>query len=791
MSSKTLFHGSAPVMPTTKCRTCGAARQSLPFCMHDGFLFERGFALGDRYTLDERIGAGSSALVFGGRDTVLGRSVAIKVMRPSAVSNPAEAQRFLRAVRLGSQLQHENIVVVHDCGEDRELGVVYLVMERLVGSTLADQHSRMQRMPWPRVISIAIQVCRALAESHRLGILHRDLSPRNVMLVSTSTRSDIVKLCDFGLARSSSGSDRVTATGIPVGTPAYMSPEQIRGDAAQDHRLDLYAVGSIAYELLSGALSHDAPNPVALIASKLSTRPTPLSERFPDLELPAGLERIIMQCLDPEPAGRPESATALEQQLLAIQATPVAPAIGDLVGQRVGGYRVLERINQGGMGEVFRVEHEVLKTRAALKVLLPEVAASPDALDRFVQEARTSSEIGSPHIPRCYDFGFLADKRAYMLMELVEGESVAAMIARHGPLPVAEVKQILQEAAEAFALAHDRGIIHRDIKPEHLIVERRGSALYVKILDFGIAKVFASNTGLTQAGAFMGTALYCSPEQVLGQPVDAASDVYALGATAYEMLTGQRPYGGEAGHVLGLKTQRDPIAMLKLRPELPSAVVSTIERMMVRDRSQRLATMRAAASEISAWPEDPVRTLAPASAPVTTPAATTPATTATTTTPPTTPPTLRTRIGARPSRAGRWIAGVTTACIVLVVAITLWPSSSPRPGSRPSEAAVPAATPAAAAESRPAAKPSPTATPAPAARPAAAASAAPVPRDSAPSTDRESERTGAARATEPQKAATPRPPESQTPRRPVRDNRSAPSRPASPKQRDVLIVDPW
>jgi serine/threonine-protein kinase len=299
------------------------------------------------------------------------------------------------------------------------------------------------------------------------------------------------------------------------------------------------------------------------------------------------------------------------------------------------------------MGEVYLVEHDVIGTQAALKVLLPEIATNAEAVERFIQEARASSGIGSPYIPRCYDFGYLPDQRAYVLMDLIHGKSVAAELQQTGPLPLADVKRIVLQTAEALAAAHELGIIHRDIKPEHIMVSRK-NGLSVKILDFGIAKVVTENATRTQVGTFMGTPLYCAPEQVLGEPVGPATDIYSLGATAYEMLTGRPPFSGEAGHVLAIKAQRDPVSITQLRPMLPHAVVATIEKMMARDRAQRPASMREVVDEVATWSEQDRATYASEPAPA--------------------------------SRRRWWVIGsIASVCVLGVAIAAMWPGDAELP----------------------------------------------------------------------------------------------------------------
>jgi serine/threonine-protein kinase len=192
-------------------------------------------------------------------------------------------------------------------------------MELLRGSTLTSVVREAGRLPWQRAIPILLQLSRALACAHRLGVIHRDLKPHNVMVDD----GDRVKLCDFGLSRLYNGDDRITSTGEWVGTPAYMAPEQIRGDE-QDARCDFYAFGVTAFEMLTGALPYSATNPLAMVAEILAATRIAVRDRVP-ADVPPALVALIERCLAGDPDDRPSSAVAIETALLAITAPkPVA-----------------------------------------------------------------------------------------------------------------------------------------------------------------------------------------------------------------------------------------------------------------------------------------------------------------------------------------------------------------------------------------------------------------------------------------------------------------------------------
>ncbi|UJR79723.1 serine/threonine-protein kinase [Sandaracinus amylolyticus] len=602
--------GSTPatsqvVVKHAQCPRCAAPFHDRPFCPNDGEV-AGAFVLGERYRVEERLGAGGMAFVFGGRHLVLGKRVALKVLRPE-LGGPEHAQRFLREARLASQLHHENIVAVTDFGHDGALDLHFLAMDRIAGVSLADTLKSEGALPWSRAVPILVQVARALMAAHDHGVVHRDLTPRNLMLSHSSGRRDVVKLCDFGLSRTIVGDDRLTSTGQMIGTPAYMSPEQLRGEVSQDGAIDVYALGTIAYEMLSGSLPFASPTPVAMIAAKLRDRATPLGTRS---RVPRELDALVLRCLDHDPHARP-SASEIEAALSSLSLHTAADAEPtDLIGTTVGSYRITALLGTGGMGSVYRAVHPQIGTEVAIKVLLPEVAASSDVIDRFVLEARASSAIGSPHIPRYFDFGTLRDGRAYAVMELLEGETLAERLQRSGPMPLTEVVRVLDQAADALGRAHAARVIHRDVKPDNLFLARGdGGAQTLKVLDFGIAKSLthsgaSANTKATQAGTFIGTPAYCAPEQMYGGAVGPATDVYALGATAFEMLTGAPPF--DAANISQLFVHKASGAVPSARarnPALPAAVDRTLSRALALHAADRFATMEELRASLRTWVE--------------------------------------------------------------------------------------------------------------------------------------------------------------------------------------------
>ena len=215
-----------------------------------------------------------------------------------------------------------------------------------------------------------------------------------------------------------------------------------------------------------------------------------------------------------------------------------------------GRYEVVRRIGEGGMGAVYEARHTLIGKRVAVKVLLEKFHAKSDFVARLLQEARLAGSIGHEHIVDVTDFGTTEDGRSFVVMEFLDGESLAELERREAPLPIDRSLRIARQAASALGAAHAKGIFHRDVKPENIYLIRRGEADFVKVVDFGISKAVkpggdegAESYRLTHTGLLLGTPLYMSPEQARGEEdLDHRVDIWALGVMLYECLTGEVPF---------------------------------------------------------------------------------------------------------------------------------------------------------------------------------------------------------------------------------------------------------
>jgi serine/threonine-protein kinase len=280
------------------------------------------------YRLESRLGQGGMGEVWRASHHTLARPAAIKIIRADALdSEPALAQqaaiRFEREAQAIASLQSRHTVQLYDFGMT-QAGTLYYVMELLDGMDLEEIVRRDGPMPAARVVHILVQACASLSEAHRRGVIHRDVKPANIYLCREAFECDVVKILDFGLAKrivsdAAPGSGRDTRTDVIMGTPAYLAPEAIHADAALDGRADIYALGCVAYWLLTGRLVFESESAMGMMAAHLERTPSPpgVSAPFP---VPAALDQLILRCLAKRPEGRPPTADALASELTVVRA---------------------------------------------------------------------------------------------------------------------------------------------------------------------------------------------------------------------------------------------------------------------------------------------------------------------------------------------------------------------------------------------------------------------------------------------------------------------------------------
>ena len=277
------------------------------------------------------------------------------------------------------------------------------------------------------------------------------------------------------------------------------------------------------------------------------------------------------------------------------------------IGTHVGPYRIVGQLGGGGMGMVYRAVHTLLDRPAAIKVLRPELGNHVMAIDRFRTEARATTAIRHPGIVEIYDYGHTSTGNAYIAMELLEGRTLAARLADHAPLSVFEAMTLVRRIAAPLTVAHERGVVHRDLKPDNvfLVRDHEGGAIdQVKILDFGIAKL--ENTAVanrTTIGLVLGTPAYMSPEQCRGSSeCDHRTDLYALGCILFELLTGQPPYGNglSSGELLAAHLQ-SPVPDVTRFATIPSEIARLVTRLLAKRPDDRPRNALEVIVDIDRW----------------------------------------------------------------------------------------------------------------------------------------------------------------------------------------------
>jgi len=271
--------------------------------------------------------------------------------------------------------------------------------------------------------------------------------------------------------------------------------------------------------------------------------------------------------------------------------TPLKSRTDNLIGTVLADkYRIEAHLGEGGMCDVYRARHSLIGKQVAVKVLKPELAADPKIAQRFEQEALAASRVRHPHAIDVTDFGVDQRNRPFIVMELVEGKTIGELLRQIGPFTVERTAGILRQVAGALEAAHSAGVIHRDIKPDNIMIAEYEGGDWVEVADFGVAKIQEDvnrRAALTGANFIIGTPRYMSPEQCEEKPVDARSDIYSLGVVVYEMLTGDAPFEGNSTRLLIAHSTEPPMPLSLKRPDVPPAVEAVVMRALHKDPSRR------------------------------------------------------------------------------------------------------------------------------------------------------------------------------------------------------------
>jgi len=267
--------------------------------------------------------------------------------------------------------------------------------------------------------------------------------------------------------------------------------------------------------------------------------------------------------------------------------------VGELIAGR---YELEELVGSGGMSSVYRAHDRLLERSVALKILHEQFTRDEGYVERFRREARSVAQLAHPNIVTVIDRGE-QDGRQFIVFEYVDGENLKELVDREGPLPVRDAIELTLQVARGLSFAHDQGLVHRDVKPQNVLLDADGRA---KVTDFGIAHAVDVD-GMTITGTIMGTSNYIAPEQARGQPVDEQTDVYSLGCVLYELLAGEVPFDGDSFVAIAMRHVNDPVPSVReVRPDVPPRLDWAIQRAMAKDHDDRFDSMADFAAELEA-----------------------------------------------------------------------------------------------------------------------------------------------------------------------------------------------
>lgn len=576
------------------------------------------------------------------------RPCVVKIIRREFAEDPSFLARFFDEARIQAQLDHPGVARVLEASTDPS-GKPFVVAEYVEGRNLAEVRNRGSQLNasigWAEALALGVALAEALTHVHErtdasgepLDIVHRDLSPQNVMIGYGGD----VKLIDFGTAR---GENRKchTVSGVVLAKPGYVAPE-VANNQPGGVPSDLYALGIILWELCAGRrfLTGDATAHVAAVAAGRRNLP-PIAEL---VKAPLALDTILARLTAPRIEDRYGSAREVATDLVRLIAKApslangergVRPRIAHLMerlypaeparsradlarltasarnvepkpeaaappapsplpaavdeslfpGTR---YRLLRELGHGAMGVVYEAHHVDLGRSVALKVLPKESCHSPELETRFRREARAIARLRHPNLVGLHDFGVSADGRPFYAMELLEGETLDRHVERERGMDWREAVRIAAETLSALETAHAAGLVHRDIKPGNLFLTRDGK---LKLLDFGVVQVEKECDAAkdVEAITLVGTLEYMAPEQATGETVDERADLYAVGAVLYELVTGRRPHVAETTVALiDRKLRLDPEPPRERAPGrgIPVALDRVIMRSLARFSAHR------------------------------------------------------------------------------------------------------------------------------------------------------------------------------------------------------------
>ena len=554
-----------------------------------------GTLLNERYLLQAQIGEGGMATVYLAEDRVSQRKVALKMISTALLDKPELLKRFKREFSACSKVKHKNIISLFEMGVTQS-GEPFYTMEFLPHPSLSEVISDVGPIDESQALRIIIQLTKALEHCHSLGVIHRDVKPDNIIV----TPKGRLMLVDFGLAADAEQT-ALTADGAVLGTPHYMAPEVVKGQAAKE-AADIYAVGAVAYEMLAGHRPIKAESlqeaMMAILCGQIEPitqlRPNlhplwqevigkamalELDERYPSMsKLLEGWGRLWQLHAKAEEERESKLSQAKEQLHKSLQ------TLGEegLVAKR---YRIVKKLGEGGMATVFEAQDVKSRKTVAMKVMSSQLTEVAGLGERFVREFNTCQKLESDNIVKLYEMGKLTSGQPFYTMEFLPHPSVEEILqGTKEPLPEERVHTWMVQLAKAMVHYEAAGVLHRDIKGANVIITNEERLVLV---DFGLA-YDEDASKLTRTGAILGTPYFLAPELLTGNRASIASDIYSVGVLLYECLTGSLPFKNKTMESLLISILNGEYTPLEeLRPELAARWSPILARCLARNPKKR------------------------------------------------------------------------------------------------------------------------------------------------------------------------------------------------------------
>ena len=558
-------------------------------------MLTQGFVLDGRYEVTGLLAAGGMGEVYHARRVLLGDEVVIKVIRAGGEDMDDLRERFLRESRTCAQLRHPHIVTILDYAVGPD-GLPYLVMEHLNGASLRDELAAGGAMDLARVQGIVGPLCSALQLAHDRQIVHRDVKPANIVGHRFESGETVYKVIDFGLANlRAAGDTRLTRGDRFLGTVLYASPEQLQG-LDVDGRTDIYSLGVMVFEMLTGRPPFEAASPLGVITKHLCDVPPAASRMSPIV--PGWLDGVLGKALAKDPADRWQTMTEFAKALAGLDRTGAAAA--DTAGPPsalLAKYEIGPVIAAGRLGsQVHAGIHRALGLKVAIRLLRREGRRDWDAVRaRFLLEAR-GLQVSHPSIIQVRDFGEEHDT-LYVVTDLIEGRSLLELLDAEAPLSWERVSPLVGQLIDAAWALHKRGALLCGLNPGiiRMTMDEDGERLMISSGGVGqVQDLLATMSDQALRGGELtdNEMPYIAPEVLTGQPASIASDVFAIGVLGYEMSSGALPFGGRSlPELLGAMLGGRGPDLRALGADMPDDAAAIISRCLAREPGDRFPSV--------------------------------------------------------------------------------------------------------------------------------------------------------------------------------------------------------